>query len=332
MRVTQNSIVEQYQFNLQRLQEQITRTNLHLSSGKAFLSPSEAPLRAVDVKHVETRINQNRRFKTNIEKAITELDIYEFALENFSTNLRKARSIVETAVDPVNYDKPTVLGEQIRRILDDLLEIANYQHNGRFLFAGTRTTEDSITPTPPETTKLPFELLQDPAAVSADNPEGLRIAFKGNFQSRSVLISANIQERINTLANDAFGTNGTKVFEILVEIYNVLTYKRDGTARGERDFLDTTDARKLQALADQLSDHLDQLHNEIGRVGGVRIRLETQLKQITYENTRLNELKSIRGDADVAQEAINLTRFQTSLNYTLRVGARLFQTTLFDFL
>ncbi len=332
MRVTQNSIVEQYQFNLQRLQEQITRTNLHISTGKAFVSPAEAPLRAVDVKHVETRIQQNLRYKTNIEKGITELDIYEFALENFSANLRKAKSIAEAALSPVNYDKPKVLGEQIRRILDDLIEIANYQHNGRFLFAGTLTTKDAITPTAPATTRLPFELVTDPTAATTNNPEGLQVHFKGNFKARSVQVSANVQERINSLANDAFGDNGTRVFEILVDIYNTLTYQRDGTERSDTGTLDVQDARRLQSLITQLADHLDLLHKENGRVGGVRLRLETQLRQITYENTRLNELKSIRGDADIAKEAINLTRFQTSLGYTLQVGARLLQTTLFDFL
>ena len=54
--------------------------------------------------------------------------------------------------------------------------------------------------------------------------------------------------------------------------------------------------------------------------------------QLTDENIRLKDYRSIREDADVAEAALNLRREETALQYALQVGARINQTSLFDFL
>lgn len=332
MRVTQKSQITQYQQNLNHIQQSLTRTNLKIASGKAFLSPSEAPLQFADTQILSAQIQNNQRFQKNIEWGITFLDATELQLENFSSNLIKAIENLQTAITPTNYDKPKTFANQIRIILDDLINIANADYQGQFLFSGTKTTQSSIQQTPPQQNTLPFEIVEDPANSTPDNPEGLRVDFKGNFESRFIQTTASIQERINSIASDTFGENGTQVFDLLIQAYNILQYKDDGTERSQTDHLSIFDARKLQDIVDQLNDHLEILHAENARVGTVRNRLEAQREQILQETTRLKELRSLRSDADLAQEAMNYVQFQTSLNYTLQIGSELLRSTLFDFI
>ncbi|HPI19970.1 MAG TPA: hypothetical protein PKY56_06320, partial [Candidatus Kapabacteria bacterium] len=65
--------------------------------------------------------------------------------------------------------------------------------------------------------------------------------------------------------------------------------------------------------------------SRINRLGAISL-------QMTEENTRLKEYRSLQADTDVASSAIKLSQDETALNYALQVGSRLIQQTLFDFL
>lgn len=332
MRVTQNSTLGIYQSNLNSIRYRYSKEQLRVTTGKNIQSPSDSPYDFSEIKRLTNTIDQNERYRKNLQDGMTDVNIYEKTLENFSDTVLRARDIANDAVNPINFDKLPVLGNNLRKLLDDMVNIGNYEYDGRFAFAGTQTTRSSITPTPPATNNLPFEIVNDPAAVSASNPEGLQVVFKGNNDDRSITTSSTSAERISVRASDAFGAGSTQVFGQIIDIYNILTYKPDGTARTISDPLATDEAQNLQQKIKELGDSIDTVHSESGRLGGVANRMSALQDQLVYENTRLRELRSGREDADIAETILKLRREETALQASLQVGTDIIQTSLLDFL
>lgn len=332
MRITMNSSMNSYQTNLNSIRSRYAKEQTRLTTQKNIQTPSDSPYDFSEIKRLSHTISQNERYKANIQDGRTDVDIYEDTLQNFSDTLVRAKDIVTDAVNPINYDKAPVLGNNLRNVLDDLVKIANYEFDGRFAFAGTLTTRSSIVPTAPQQNNLPFEIVRDPSLVSTSNPEGLQVVYKGNNEDRLVATSNTSTERINVRAEDAFGAGGTQTLQNVVDIYNILAYKPDGTARTMADTLSTEEARSLQDKLKQMSDSIDFVTSESGRLGGVGNRMDALGDQLSYENTRLRELRSGREDADIPETILKLRREETALQATLQVGSDVIQRSLLDFL
>lgn len=332
MRITQSSTLGTYQTNLDSIRARLTEQQLRATTGKNFQTPSDSPHDFSEIKRLTHTIEQNERYRTNLQDGRTDAHVYEQTLDNFASTLQRLRDIANDAVNPTNFDKLPVLGNNVRKLLDDLVKIGNYEFDGRFAFAGTLTTRSSITPTAPATDNLPFEIVQDTGLVSTDNPEGLRVVFKGNNEDRTITTSSTSTERISVRAQDTFGTGSTQVFQEVIDVYNILNYKADGTARTSADRLTTDEARALQQKIKEVSDSIDRVNSESGRLGGVSNRMEALEEQLVYENTRLRDLRSGREDADIPRTLINLRKEETALEASLRVGSGIVQRSLLDFL
>ena len=332
MRITLNSSMTSYQTNLNSIRSRYAQEQTRLTTQKNIQTPSDSPHDFSEIKRLSNTISQNERYRTNIADGRTDVDIYESTLQNFADTLLRAKDIANDAVNPANFDKAPVLGNNLRNVLNDLVKIANYEYDGRFAFAGTLTTRSSIVPTAPAVDNLPFEIVNDPALVSTSNPEGINIVFKGNNEDRLVATSSTSTERISVRAQDAFGAGGTATMQNIVDIYNLLAYKQDGTARTTADALTTAEARSLQDKVKQLADSIDTVNSEVGRLGGVANRMDALNDQLTYENTRLRELRSGREDADIPETIMKLRREETALQATLQTGPDVLQRSLLDFL
>lgn len=332
MRITQGSTLGTYQTNLDSIRARLTKEQLRVTTGKNFQTPSDSPHDFSEIKRLTNTIEQNERYKTNLLDGRTDVHIYEDTLGNFADTLQRLRDIANDAANPINADKLPVLGNNIRKLLDDLVKVGNYEFDGRFAFAGTLTTRNSITPTAPATDNLPFEIVQDAGAVSNANPEGLRVVFKGNNEDRFITTSSTSTERISVRAQDAFGTGSTQVFQEVIDVYNLLNYKSDGTARTIADKLTNDEAHTLQQKITEVSNSIDRVNSEAGRLGGVSNRMSALEEQLVYENTRLRDLRSGREDADIPRTLLNLRQEETTLEASLRVGGSIVQRTLLDFL
>ncbi|NJA08383.1 flagellar hook-associated protein 3 [Methylococcaceae bacterium WWC4] len=122
-------------------QSKLSDTQLKLSSGKKYLSPSENAPAAVSLINLEQNIKENQQFQTNIGAARQRLELQESSLENATNVLQRIR---ELAVQGMN-DSNTVTNRQeiaaeIDQLNKQLLGIANTKNaNGEYLFAGYKS-------------------------------------------------------------------------------------------------------------------------------------------------------------------------------------------------
>lgn len=331
MRITSNSLFSRYSSILNDLQEQQARENTRIYTGKSMVNLSDDPSVVKSIQVFTESINKNDSYQKSIEEMLDEQTSTENALRVIADSLDEAQGVGNEALQIGNQDKLPVLGEKIKKLLNNIVDTANHQYNGVYVFSGTRTTEQSLNPTPPEQKNLPFEIIQGTATTA--NPSGLSVSFKGNNEVRNISVGPNASERINTTAADAFGGSGTEVFGGLIELYNKLMFNADGTPRAA-DGTGTTkdDQDAIVATVKRISDSRQLADVETGKLGARSQRLESLRDQLTTDTLRLREFRSREEDTDVAEAVVNLQKSQNAMQYALQVGSKLLGQSLFDFL
>lgn len=330
MRVSENSMILPYQRALEELQSKRNKEMQKISTGKDILNISDDPRRMINIKLIQEILNRNEYYKNNIETALNELKSVDEQIYAISEKVSKLKELAVQASATGNTQSLYTLGTYVKGILTDLIKDANLDIKGQYIFSGTKTTPASLEKNEGAKNNLPFELIE--GEPTENNFSGLKVIFKGNFEDRIINKDANTVEVINTKANELFGKNGTEFFESVIELYNLLTYNENGEKRNDSSLFNTSDIAKLSQIHQKIANFNDNL-SKISAQNGARInRLTLISEQIDQETIRLKDFLSIQEDADIAKAVINLSREETALKYTLQVGTKLFQQSLFDFL
>lgn len=330
MRITSSTLYDAFQTNLNEIQSRRTKADLQLSTGKKIVNLEDSPIDVVDVKKYTAKINQSDSYQGILDQASKELYAVDNQLASISDIVQTAREKATESLQLGVQQNLPVLAGYIKGYLGDAINQANTDFNGHFLLSGTKTTKDSLDKTADTKTDLPFEIIQGTA--NASNPSGLKVIFKGNTADRIINKDPKTSEVINVKADAAFGANGTEVFQTMIDVYNIIQYNKDGTTRTPLDSLDKTDQEKLNVLQQKLGNQYDEL-NRVAAKNGVTInRIESIQTQMNSEQVRLKDFRSTIEDTDVAKVTMDLKREETLLNYTLQVGSRISQNSLFDFL
>ncbi|GAB1431255.1 flagellar hook-associated protein FlgL [Ignavibacteria bacterium] len=330
MRITMNSQATIYQRNIFDLQERTDAESVRISTGKNYQRLSESPKSVVDIQRLSSLIDRNSLYRGGLAEAGEELTHTESVLENFSYNLSEVRRLALESQTVANSDKLPVLGQQVYQLLQDMISTGNANYGGKYLFGGTKTTDGSITPTPPAVSTRPFELTQ--SAPNPSNPSGLSVVFQGNNDDRIINRTPAEAERINVRSADVFGGSGTEVFDTVVELYNVLSFRADGSLRTSSDPFTHDESAKTQNLVRKLSNNMSTITVETGKVGYRSARFDAIAQQIDEDNIRLKEFRSQQEDTNIPEAALKLKREQNALDYSLKIGSQLFTQSLFDFL
>jgi flagellar hook-associated protein 3 FlgL len=169
------------QVALQRLQNQI-------STGKRISLPSEDASAAQRSQTIQRLLELKAQAKTNTQAAQSYLDATDTALSNVAKLVTEARSAglaasSDTATDTVRQGAVA----QIDQIIGQLLNSANQDFRGRFLFAGSRSSA------------APFEQTAD------------GIVYHGNEGTLDSFVDLHLAYATNAPGSDVFGAFSSQV-------------------------------------------------------------------------------------------------------------------------
>ena len=129
-------LLEQFRNN----QSTLLKIQQEISTGRQVIVPSDNPpasARAIDLQRLLERKSQ---FKTNLQTNQSYLSATDSALASVSDLLNEARGVALSASGTtVTDDQRATAAQQIDSILQQLVNTANEQFNGRYLFAGSNT-------------------------------------------------------------------------------------------------------------------------------------------------------------------------------------------------
>ena len=116
------------------------KLQLQASTGKRINLPEDDPLGAVAALSARAQDNRLGSDLSNIQDARTALNVGVSSLQAANRVFVKARELAIEASSSVNDGNAfTGLATEVDALIEQLVEIANTQDNGRYIFGGTRT-------------------------------------------------------------------------------------------------------------------------------------------------------------------------------------------------
>jgi flagellar hook-associated protein 3 FlgL len=299
LRVTQRLLSDRVLNNLRTGTNKLLDLNNQLSTGRRINAPSDDP---VDVRRtINTRviIQKNEQYVDNIAMTRPQHEATSTILTNLQGTIQRVHELTLQGANSANsVEQLSYIAQEINQLLEGILESANQQTNGRYIFSGTRTLTRAFEPT------------------RDANGDIISVAYQGDGNS--------IELAVSDTAKVTITEPGDRVFNSSVDVFQMLINIRDDLRTG--NVADLGNAR-----LDELDATREQLSRALARVGAVQNRVDrTQFE--TEDFILSNEaLVSHLVDIDLATLFVDLNLQQNAYQAALNASARLLQNSLLDF-
>lgn len=277
------------------------------ATGKRINSPSDDPLDAVKALAAHAQDDRLEAYLGNIRDARSELQLSNSAVLEVNQLLTAARQAGISGANSGNSQADfAALGEQVNSVLNRLVDVANTQHDGRYLFSGTAVA-----------TK-PFALGTGPGGTQT-------VTYQGDTTASRVPISN--QQTVDTLyvgrAVFQQGQGQPDVFDAVIALRDAL---KDTTGLGEG---------RVGLVAQRLGD-LERVASGVQQtIGEQAANLENLDAMETRTQSNQLETRTLLGNiesADLTEVVVQMQAQQNLLQLTLASSAKLSDQSLLDFI
>jgi len=140
VRITSNMITDRVMSNLQTNFRNVATLQEALTTGRKFRLPGDNPAGYAKALSLRSELSENRRYQRNIGLGQTTAELTESTLSTITDGLQRARELaVQGANDSYPPESRAAIADEISQIMEDVIELANSNFEGTFLFSGTRT-------------------------------------------------------------------------------------------------------------------------------------------------------------------------------------------------
>lgn len=144
MRITNKMIYSSMQDNINKAMVRMDSNYEQLSTGKRIQKPSDDPVGLIRSLRLSDSIDEASRYVENSEDAAARLNASDSALNELTTVMHRLETLaVAGANDTLPKESRYAIREEVRELKEHVLQIANTQYNGKYVFAGQNTLEEA---------------------------------------------------------------------------------------------------------------------------------------------------------------------------------------------
>lgn len=185
------------------------------TTGKKLNQPSDNPAAIRPVFSTRKEISNVDRNLTTMGQALDTMQSTDSALNTVENTMQRAKELMTYAVNGSLTDQDrTVLADELAQLKSEMLDTANSQVNGKYIFAGYNVNTKPFV----ENTSY------DPDKYNASNSATWPVLYKGDGNATSLEITTGRQVAVNVTGNDLF--LGTKTWDPLVSTNNKIDTNR----------------------------------------------------------------------------------------------------------
>ncbi|MDY0408917.1 flagellar hook-associated protein FlgL [Virgibacillus soli] len=301
MRVTQNMLSNQMLRNLSNNYKNLDKYMEQINTGKKITRPSDDPVVAMQGMTYRSEVGRIEQYQRNVGEVQNWMDNADTALDKATQALQRVRELAIKANNgPNGEDELNSIKEEVEQLKSHLIDIANTNVNGKYIFNGTNIN------TPP---------------YSADGTSNF------NNEDVTIEIGNGTAIEVNVKPEDAFevtipGEDGT---DSTINVMDVLD--NFIAALGNEDSDKTID------------DSIAELDLSINKVINARADLGARMNRVDLIEDRLSQqeivatkMMSDNEDVDYEEVITNLITQESILRASLSAGSRIIQPSLLDFL
>lgn len=315
MRVTTKMLTQSLLRNVNVNLQNMETYQQQMASGKRVNRPSDDPIGTAQLLGTKSAIKAQEQYRKNMEDATSWLDTADGALEQANEVLQRVRELAVSGSSSTLPDgSMKALADEVDNLVSELVQVANTDYAGRYMFGGGKTATPPFTITGQDAngriTQIQF--------VDAAFDESL---LAGTYQHKIEIesgVTMDVACGKMTFHTDAAGNEGLNaVFEKMIEL---------------RTAMDDGDQTAVGSLIGDFDKLIDNVLSERAVVGAKVNRLESSIARSEAYEEDLTALASKLEDADYAMASIGLSTQQTIYQASLAVGAKIIQPSLIDFL
>ncbi|HAA84169.1 flagellar hook-associated protein FlgL [Thermodesulfobacterium sp.] len=302
MRIGFNTKYNSVLTDLNRLSSDLNLTQLKISSGKNFIRPSDNPSDVVISLNYKQGINKIEKYQKAIDDGLAFLKAQESTLGNVEDLVARAKVLAiqaANATQDINARKATA--EEIDKIIQSVLALANSQLGEKYLFAGQKTSGFAPGTFPFELTK---ETLPDGQVIE-------KVVYNGSVEDFSISYDKGMQIKL--------GENGQKVFMDSGIFETLIGLKRLLLTDNQIDYQQET--YNIQRFIGKLDEVYNHIAEKRSLIGAQISHLETKKELYTdFKQTLENNLGSLES-ADLAELATKMQMLSIAYDAALKATA-----------
>lgn len=281
------------------------------SSGYKVSTISDNASSTKSLLDINSGLDKLKGYLSSMSTAQTELDTLDDTLNSLTDKVQDAIDLVTEASNgtysTADYSN---IKTQIDSITQSVVDLANTQYDGKYIFSGTATGTKT------------YDITTTAGTITS-------IAYKGTDSSsdykRYVTISDGESVAINTTGDQVFGSyNVTGTTTTAVGII--------GTLMTISNALSSGDSTAVRSTLDTLNTELDSVSSIRTQFASVTNRFDSTESSISTSITNLTSQRSDLRDADLSDVLSQLAMKQTALSATYNVFSTVSSMSLLNYL
>lgn len=281
------------------------------ASGKKLTQPSDDPTATKSVLTINTTLDKLNSYVKNMQTAQNELDVLDDTFTSITKSLDSANDIAVQAANGTysNTDMDN-MKIQVDQILQNVLDLANTQYNGIYIFSGTSTSTQTF-------------------VTDADG----NITYQGTPSTgayqRNVQISDGVSVAINTTGDTLFGSytaaQGESTPLDLSDDVPASGTGIIGNLKALSAALGSHDKTAVKATLSGFETGQDTVSAARTKFSGVTKRFQMTDSSIDTTVTNLKSYRSQLQDVDLAQAATELSSAKLALEASMSVSSKIME-------
>ncbi len=301
--MTSGMTAQMVETSLQQIQQQLMHVQGQLASGHRINRPSNDPIGTENVLQWQNVLDQNTQYQSNAQNAVTSLDATQSALQGAVSLAQQVRALaVSVGSGSLTSQQAQSIAAQIGSLRSSLLNLANTQVTGQYIFSGQQT------------------------AVQPFSAGAAGVTYRGGAGTlqREVAPGQYVQATVN--GNAAFAPVFQAVQAILYDLGpggNPNNIAANATLSGTNPYNPGP-----QGDLAQLDAAIAGLTTAEGQAGSQLQQTQLAQSQLAAAQTALQELQGNTLNDNMAQSVVQLQQLQVDYRSALGAASAVLQQTL----
>lgn len=186
MRISDILMSNNFLSSIQRSKSAMEKLQRQIANQTLITRPSDSPVGITKILRYADKLSQSDTYANNIQNGLAFLKETNFALENIQSEIMKVMTNLTALNNPANNQDLNSFADQIELSMKAILDYANTQYDGKYLFGGT------------DFAGVPFGYSSDQSSIE--------VKVSNISGKHFVKISPNTTQKINLTGLEVFGT------------------------------------------------------------------------------------------------------------------------------
>lgn len=303
---------------LQNISNRLYDLRQQSATGKKLNKPSDNPGVIRPLLNFRVQSEVTERYLNHLAVAQGNVQLLDSGMDHIEDIMVRAKELGIAAINAgANEEDRKTYANQIGMLFEELLQAANNQNNGQYVFAGFQDKAAPFTENP----------AYDPDAYVPEDSSTWPVIYNGDNHLKMVEIAHGKSVQIALTGNELFlgdVNNDQEVDPGNIDLFAVL--KNFEHAIRENDYT------KMNKGLENLENGAEQVRRLRGQMGNNAQRIEKATEQLYEASIIFKQIISRYEDADILDVYSRLVQQETAFEAALNVTSRVSKLSILDFM